>query len=148
MNEFFIIGGKLLASLILIIIIFRLLGRKSLKQFTPIDFLISVVMADLVVELSLDPKMTIWHLIGLVILWALLTFILDYMKYKSPTFKEITSGKPLVIIQDGRIIRDTLDRERMTEEELAAKLREQGYFDYRNIRLAVIEINGTVSVDK
>lgn len=148
MHDYLMITGKLAVGFVLLLLIFRLLGRKTLDQVTPIDFVSTVIMADMIVEIAADSQLTYWHLIGVIGSWALLTFAVDYLKYKSPKFKQLTAGEPRPIIQNGAINRDLLKRERITEEELAEMLRAKGIFYPWEVEVAVLEINGTISVKK
>lgn len=148
MHDYLLITGKLAVGLILLIVIIRLLGRKTLDQVTPIDFVTTVIMADMISTIAADDKLHMGHLIGVILTWAALTFAIDYLKFKLPKFKSLTAGDPLLIIKNGVIKRDALKRERITEEELAEMLREKGVFHPQEVEIAVLEISGKISVKK
>ena len=142
------IAGKLALGLVLLLIIFRLLGRKTLDQITPIDFITTVIMADLLVEMSVDDTLKVWEVLSIITIWALITFALDTLKYKNKKFRDVTSGQPLVLIRNGVINQDVLKKEMMTQEELAVLLREKGIFYPSEVEVAILEINGKISVKK
>ncbi len=148
MVDFLTIIGKLALGLVLLLVIFRLLGRKTLDQITPIDFITTVIMADLIVEMSVDDKVQVWQVAGVIITWAILTFLLDYLKYKSKKFRKLTAGEPVTLMENGQLNREVLKRERMTEDELREMLRQHGVFYPWEVELAVLEINGKISVKK
>lgn len=137
---------KLLIGLASALVIMRVLGRKSLSQFTPIDFISLIVMGGIIEEMSHNAEFNPFHLIGALALWTLCIYLLDLSKKKSGKFRKLTQGFPVVIIQNGTIHKDVLEEERLTVEEVATMLREQGIFDYRLVDLAILEINGSISV--
>lgn len=137
---------KLTIGLIVLLVSLRLLGKKSLAQATPLDFVLAVIISNLVANLSVTPDYNMLHVVGVLVFWAVLLFLLDVIKWKSREAKELIQGKPLVIIQNGEVVRETLERERMTVDELAAQLRQQSVFRFADVELALIEINGNISV--
>lgn len=71
---------------------------------------------------------------------------LDWLSYRFTAFQRVAEPEPLELIRDGRIDRDALHKELLTEEELMSKLREKGIEDLAKVRRAYMESDGTVSV--
>lgn len=141
-------GIKLIIGLILILAIFRLMGKKELAEVTPLDMAFIVIIADLVPEISADVDLNPLHLIFALGLWTGLIYILEYFKRKSKKFKRIVDGKPVLVIEDGVIYEDTLETLRLTEDELDMLLRMNGIFDVKKVKKAYLEISGTLSIKK
>jgi uncharacterized membrane protein YcaP (DUF421 family) len=74
------------------------------------------------------------------------SFLVDWASYRSKWVHRLVSAQPLQVVRDGRPIRENLARERMTDDELLSKLREQGIDDVAKVRAAFVESEGQVSV--
>ena len=85
---------------------------------------------------------------GLVTVFALLfwSFLLDWLAYRWPWLRRCLEPKPLQLVHNGQPIRAHLDRERISEDELAAQLRANGIDDVSRVKAAYIEGEGTISV--
>jgi uncharacterized membrane protein YcaP (DUF421 family) len=65
---------------------------------------------------------------------------------RSDRWSHVVNGGPVLLVHDGRAIEDHLKRVGMTNDDLDAALRGRGYADKRNVREAVFETDGTISV--
>ena len=85
---------------------------------------------------------------GLIAVLALLfwNYLLDLLAYRWRWLRRLLEPQPCLIVQDGQPVRKNLDRERISDDELAAQLREQGIDDVKDVKAAYIEAEGTVSV--
>ena len=72
-----------------------------------------------------------------------MTVLTSYMSFKFPRLRGTLEGEPIVLVEHGRIIERNLRRERMTHDELAAEARLAQIADLDDVRLAVLETNGT-----
>ena len=68
------------------------------------------------------------------------------LRDESDTIDEALSNKPQLLMRDGRILYDALEACRVAEEDLVAKLREANVLDFSEVRAAVLETTGDVSV--
>jgi uncharacterized membrane protein YcaP (DUF421 family) len=65
---------------------------------------------------------------------------------RKPLWRRALVGVPTVIVEDGRVRRRDLRREGITRDELRAAIRDRGLIDPADVRLAVLEVDGTISV--
>jgi uncharacterized membrane protein YcaP (DUF421 family) len=77
---------------------------------------------------------------------ALLTVALSYVSFKIPKLRPVLDGEPLVLVQDGEVIERNLRRERITIDELLAEARQQQIGSLQQVRFAVLETNGKISI--
>lgn len=80
------------------------------------------------------------------ILFSAITVLFAFLALKSQTFRSITSGLPIVLVDNGTIIYENLKKSKVTRDLLKEMLREQGHFDYQTIRWAILEPTGILSV--
>jgi uncharacterized membrane protein YcaP (DUF421 family) len=87
---------------------------------------------------------------GLVTVLALLVcnYTLDWLSYRWPWLHRLLEPPPLVLVENGRVRREHLERERISGDELAAQLRENGVDDVSRVKRATLESEGSVSVVK
>jgi uncharacterized membrane protein YcaP (DUF421 family) len=82
-------------------------------------------------------------LVGTVILWS---YLFNWLSYNFPSLQRLFQPSPKVIVRDGEMLEDIMQKELITEEELKGKLRRQGTSDISKVRKAYIESNGQISV--
>lgn len=84
-------------------------------------------------------------LVGTIIFW---NYIFDWLSYRSEWFGRLVEPPPLLLIQNGRMLRRNMRQELVTEDELMSQLREHGLDDVQEVKEAYIESNGQFSVIK
>ena len=75
-------------------------------------------------------------------------YLFDLLEYHFPFVHRLLRDTPTLLVRDGRVLRKSLKREMITEEELMAALREQGIEDPARVRSACLEADGRISVVK
>lgn len=137
---------KVLIGLLALLVVIRLLGKKELAQLTPFDFVYILVLGGLVEETIYDDLVTIWDLLYAVALWATLIYIIEMIARKFDWVRPIVKGKPSIIINDGEIDVKQLKKNRLEFEQLRTMLRQQGVFSIEEVKYAILEPSGQLSV--
>jgi uncharacterized membrane protein YcaP (DUF421 family) len=75
-----------------------------------------------------------------------LNWLLGYATYRSKKLGRFVEGRPQVIIHNGHVYRDVMERERLTQDELDAAVRLAGCASIRDVHFAILENNGQISV--
>jgi uncharacterized membrane protein YcaP (DUF421 family) len=130
----------------LIFVITRVVGRRELGKLEPFDLIMLVVIGDLVqqgVTQSDNSVIGVFLVIGVI---CVLTVAMSYLGFRVPRARDILGGEPLVLVENGRPIERNLRRQRLTIEEVAAQARLQQIAHIADIRLAVLETSGDISV--
>lgn len=126
--------------------IFRLVLRREIGAVGIADVLVIVLIADASQNAMAGEYRSItdgFVLVGTIVFWNAL---LDWAAYKSPRLARFVEPPPLVLVNHGRMHRGNLRREFIAPEELMGKLREKGVDDLAQVKRAVMESNGEVSV--
>ena len=71
---------------------------------------------------------------------------LSQTSLKSRKFRKLLTGKPSVIIHNGKILRDEMEKLRFNHDDLKEQLRIQGYVGIKDINFAILETNGQLSI--
>lgn len=136
------------ASVIYVVILIglRLLGKRHVAQLSIIDLVLILLISNAVQNAMVGNDAT---LLGGIIAAATL-FILNYLLtlilYRFKGAEVVVEGDPTLLVHDGRVVRAHLEKEKITEEELERVVREHGIASVREVKNAVMELDGTISV--
>ena len=131
---------------ILVLFVFRLMGKRQIGQMQPFELVLTLIIADLatipMAELSVPVLHGIVPLLTLVVVHYFLTLI-----SKSCTkFSDFISGKPVIVINPKGIDEKALHNLNITIDDLFEAIRGAGYFNLEEVQYAIMETNGTVNV--
>ncbi len=124
----------------------RLFGKKELSQLNTADVILVLLISNAVQNAMVGSNTGL--LGGIVAAFALFTinFIFKKMMFLIPTLKKWVQDRPEILIHDGIVEFKTLGRLGITHDELMEALREHGVEHYKDVRLAMLEIDGNISV--
>jgi uncharacterized membrane protein YcaP (DUF421 family) len=124
----------------------RLTGKRQVGQMTPFDLLLLLLLANAVQNAMTGPDTTLWG--GLVAAGTLFTLNMGvaWVARRSRRVERLVEGTPTLLIRHGRAIPENLAREGISHEELLRSLREHGVAGVDEVRTAILEVDGTVSV--
>ena len=124
----------------------RIVGRRELASLEPFDLILLVVIGDLVQQGVTQSDNSVTGAFIVVSTLALLTVGISYLHFRVPPLRRVTEGRPIVLMENGRPIERNLRRERVTIEELAESARLNSVQNLEDVRLAVLETNGNISI--
>ena len=133
-------------SYLVLIFSMRLLGKRQLGQMEPSEFVVTMLVANLATIPMEDPSLTLVHgllPIGIVVGAELL---LSWLCMLSIRLRRLLCGKPVILIENGKIDQQALRRNRITADELTGHLRLKEVLDLRTVQYAILETNGNLSV--
>jgi len=110
------------------------------------DLLVIVVIADAAQNGMAGDSRSITEALLLITTIVLWDWFFDWLGFKSPFWARILQPSPLLLIENGKVIKDNLDQEFINEEELMAQLREQGIGKIDLVKKCYLESNGHFSV--
>ncbi|QYR21294.1 DUF421 domain-containing protein [Paenibacillus sp. sptzw28] len=126
----------------------KLLGKKEISQLTPFDFISSLMLSELVGNTIYDREATYGELIFALALWMALSLLLEQVVQFLPWLSTPLSGRPDIIIRDGRIDERAMRRNKLDMHQVGMMLREQNVFSVQEVAYAIFETNGNLSVLK
>lgn len=143
------VGETILRGTLMYLILFallRLFQKRIAGTMGITDLLMMVLVADasqnaLAGDYKSIPDGVL--LVTTIIFWD---YALDWLGYRFPRFRRFVHPSPLPLVKDGRMLRQNMRRELMTEDELMSQLREQGVDDISKVKEARMEGDGRVSV--
>lgn len=128
------------------VIALRLFGKKELSQLNTADVILILLISNAVQNAMVGSNSSL--LGGLVAALVLFTinFILKKVMYNSKAFSDLIQDKPLILIHNGIIDFNALAKLEISSDELDEVIREHGVENYKKVKLAMMEIDGNISV--
>ena len=142
---FLAIGRTVVVYLVLIVVV-RLMGKRQVGQMEPSEFVVTMLVANLASIPMEDAGIPLSAGMVPIITVLGLELILSTLSLRSIFIRKLLCGKPVILIENGRILRENLRRTRVTLDELAGHLREKDVLDPRAVQFAILETNGNLSV--
>ncbi len=146
--ELFTIMFRTLFFYFFILIIYRIMGKREIGQLSIQDLVVSILIAEMVaisIENKEDPMM---YTILPIILLVVLEIVSAYIALKSPKVRNIMEGKPVLIINKGKINFKEMVKQRYTLDDLLLELRSQNIKNLFDVEYAVLENNGSLNIFK
>jgi len=130
---------------LLIWIVVRVVGKRELSEMAPFDFVILVVMGDLIAEAVIAEDTSVTGAVVAVATFGLLTVAMSWISWRLPKRRSLFEGVPTLLIRDGEIIEESMRIERLNEADLLAAARENGIESLDRVKWAVLEQDGAFS---
>jgi len=131
---------------LLLIFTVRLMGKRQIGQMEPSEFVVTMLVANLASIPMQDGGIPLFS--GVVPILTVLgaELLLSAACLRSIRLRRLLCGKPVILIENGRILRENLKKTRVTLDELSGHLREKDVLDPRTVQYAILETNGNLSV--
>lgn len=131
---------------IILVIGIRLMGKRTLGELQPYEFVIMLAVAELACIPMQDINISIFY--GLVPLGVVIVlhYTITILTSKSIKMRKFLNGKPFIVIDDDGINAETLQKLNIDINDLMASIRQQGYFSITQIKYGIIETNGKLSL--
>lgn len=145
-NPYVQIAGSSLVIYFFIIIAFRISGKKELSQLSVVDLVFILLISNAVQNAMVGPNTTL--LGGLVAAASLFAanFLFKQMIYRFPQLGSFVQGEAMMLIYNGRLIQANVSKAKITHDEIMEILREHGIAAIEEVDLAVLEVDGNISV--
>jgi len=129
-----------------ILLAFRFTGKRQVGQLTPFDLVVLLIISNVVQNAVIGNDNSLGGgLLGAAVILGL-NFLVVEVSYRFKSARRFLEGEPALLVHNGRILHENLKRERITMEDLMGALRRSGVGDPHQVRFAVLEENGQISV--
>jgi len=129
-----------------VLLVMRLMGKREVGQLSTFDLVVAIMIAEIAVFPMEDLNIPIY--IGLIPMFILVggEILISYLCLKSRLLRKIIDGGPSIIISKGKIMEKEMRRLRYNLNDLLAQLREKNIFDVSDVKYAILETSGKLSV--
>lgn len=137
---------KLSLGIICLVIQINLMGKGNLAPTSAMDQVQNYVLGGIIGGVIYNDSITVLQFVMVLIIWTLLVLILKFAKEHNRVIKMMIDGKPIALIENGQLrVKDCL-RSGISANELMFKLRSNGIYEIEQIKRAVLEQNGQLTI--
>lgn len=135
------------AIYVFLLVLFRITGRRALSEITTFDFVLLLVIGEATQQALLGDDFSVINAFVVIATLVLIDILLSLFKERSPKVGRFLDGVPLIVVEYGKPLTERLRKARLTEEDILEAARQsQGLERLEQIRFAVLEKNGQISV--
>ncbi|WP_340003989.1 YetF domain-containing protein [Paenibacillus sp. FSL K6-0276] len=113
---------------------------------TPLDFLSSLILSEFVGNTIYDDEVKIWHLLFALFIWTALAYLFEKATTHFVKFGNMAEGRTVLLIDDGKVNQDLMEKYDIELTQLLFMLRQQNIFSLSEVKYALLETNGSLSV--
>lgn len=146
MQEYFIIIFRTFFLYALVLLIFRLMGKREIGELSILDLVVFIMIGEIAVIGIEDQHEPIMHSVVpmLILMGIQITFAI--ISIKSKKFRDLIEGKPIIIINRGKIDEKEMRKQRYNFDDLLMQLREKDIRNIADVEFAILEPSGKLSV--
>ncbi len=124
----------------------RIFGKKELSQLNTADIILILLISNSVQNAMVGPDTSLLGGLVAALVLFVINFIIKKLTRRYKLFGDLLLDKPEVLIHDGKLDFKALSRLDISDEELKEAMREHGIEFFKNVKLAMLEIDGTISI--
>ena len=125
---------------------FRIMGKRQIGEMQPSELVVAIMISDLATIPMEDIGIPLFSGVIPIFTLIVMEILLSQLSLKNKKFRRLMSGKPNVIIHNGKILEEEMKNLRFNMDDLNEQLRIQGYTGISNINFAILETNGQLSI--
>lgn len=146
MNTYIDIVLRSISVYFFMIIALRIFGKKELSQLNTADVILILLISNSVQNAMVGTDTTLWGGLAAATVLFFINFVLKKLMYKYKGFSDFMQEKPEILIHDGNLDFKSLSRLNITADELKEAMREHGLEYFKDVKLAMLEIDGNISI--
>ena len=126
----------------------RIMGKRQISQLQTSELVVTLLISELAVMPIQEHDEPLWNGIVPMLTLIVCEIIVSFLMLKIGKFRQLVCGKPILVIENGKILQEQMRKLRMSTEDLFEQLRQNGVFFLEEVAYAVIETNGMMSVSR
>ena len=131
---------------LLLIIVMRLMGKRQIGELEVSDLITTFLISEIASLPITDTELPLSHAIVPIVILLTLEVSIAMLLARFPKFKKLTTARPSVLIKDGNICQKAMSDARLSFDELFSELRGQSVDDISQIKYAILEQNGKITI--
>ena len=131
---------------LILIAVVRLMGKRQIGQMEPSEFVVTMLVANLASIPMQDGGIPLFSGIVPILTVLGMELVLATASLASVWVRRVLCGKPVILIENGKVNQSALRATRVTLDELTGHLREKDVLDIQTVQYAILETNGNLSV--
>src|SRR6202051_802855 len=136
------------AIYVVVLVGVRLSGKREVGQMTPFDLTLLLLLSNAVQNAMTGPDTSLLGGVVAAATLLVLNYLVAEVSGANRRFRKFVQGQPSLLVHDGQVIESHMAKEHVSMDELERALREHGVSTYKEAALAVLEVDGSISVLK
>ena len=137
---------KFIIGFLFMVLQINLFGRGNIAPTSAIDQLQNYALGGIVGGMIYNSSITILQFTLVLLIWTLVVFVAKFLTNHNNLFRKVIQGDPKVIVKNGKIDVNLALKNGLSANDLSFKLRQAGIMDIRNVKRAVFERNGQLTI--
>lgn len=129
-----------------VVISMRIMGKRQIGELQPFELAVALIISELASLPMQDTRIPLINGIIPIVTVSTLQLIISWLELKSESIRTILSGKPSILINNGKIDIKQMKEQRFNLNDLLEELRLGGYPDISQIQYAILETSGKLSI--
>lgn len=143
--DFFYIFMKSIGSILALFFFTKAMGRKQVSQLNLYDYVIGITIGSVAAEISINFEAKFLNGLIVMAVYTIVSILISHFTSKSIKLRRFVVGVPIIVIEDGKILEDNVEKSKIDLSDLLQEARNNGYFDISEIEFAIMEPNGKIS---
>ncbi len=139
---------RTILSVCLLMISIHIIGKQLISRMTYLHYIVNISLGSIAANLAFETKLNFFNITVSFVVFVAISILLSHLALKSRTLKKWIIGKPIILIDKGKILEKNLSKINMSLEALTENLRKKDIFDMNEVECAVLEMDGGLSVLK
>jgi uncharacterized membrane protein YcaP (DUF421 family) len=131
-----------------LLFVLRLLGRRAASQLSPFELIVMFLLGGMSIQSIVSDDRSLFTAVIGILTIALNHFLVSAIKQRSETFRKLVDGTAIVVAEDAKVDERLLHGLRMVKEDLMAAARQKGMTSFDEVRLAIVERDGSITLYK
>ncbi|MBA1246565.1 DUF421 domain-containing protein [Pseudomonas luteola] len=135
------------AVYLVVFVIFKIAGRRTLAEITTFDFVLLLIIGEATQQALLGDDFSVTNAALIIVTLVVIDIGLSLVKERSPKLARFIDGMPMIIVENGQVLKARLNKVRLAEEDLLEAARTtHGLERIDQIKYAILEKNGAISI--
>jgi len=144
--EYVLIVFRTLLFYCLIIFIFRMMGKREIGELSILDLVVFIMIGEMAVVAIENKHTPLFHTMIPMLVLMVVQILMAAISLKSKRFRDLIDGKPIIIINRGKIDETAMRKQRYNFDDLMTQLREKDIRSISDVEFAILESSGSLSV--
>lgn len=131
---------------VFVLFVLRIMGKREFGELSPVELVMLLLIPELVSQGIVREDFSMTNAVIAIATLAALVFTASVVTYRFPRISAIVDGRPSLLVREGEPVSHTMDRERIPIEELASQMRKAGVERLDEVKWAVVEAGGQISI--
>ena len=146
MHPYLDIVIRSVAVYLFMVIALRVFGKKELSQLNTADVILILLISNSVQNAMVGNNTSLWGGLAAALVLFLINYLLKRLMYRFKKLSDFVQNKPEILIHNGKTEYKTLAKLGITSDEMEEAMREHGVEHYKDVKLAMMEVDGNISI--